>query len=526
MRILFTGVGRRVELIQAFKNAALVLKKNLRIYGAEMELTAPALEYCDYKRKVVAMKDPEYVNNLLQICEEDRIDLVIPTIDTDLFILSENKKRFEAKGTRVMISTPDKIRICRDKYLTNRFFLQCGLNAPSTSRDWKDYKGNYPAFIKPIDGSSSINAYKVNNEMELAFYAKQIISYVVQPYVEGKEYTVDIFCNWEGKPFSITPRERLQVRSGEVLKTQIVLDERIIDQCQRLCKEFKACGPITVQLIRDEKGTDWFIEINPRFGGGSPLSMKAGANSAEAILRLLDGEEISYYNNIADGAVYSRFDQSVCIKEGKGQVKGVIFDLDDTLYSEKEYVQSGYHAVSNYLGGNYEEILWNYFEEGKPAISELLRTLGRQNEENEVLGIYREHIPQIHLYEGVVELIHELKVSGKKVGIITDGRPGGQKKKIDALGLKNLVDDIIITDELGGIQFRKPCDIAFRIMQTRWRLNPFEIIYIGDNLTKDFQAPKQLGMKSLWFNNEEGIYKSKSEVGRSFIDIKSIIDMF
>ena len=503
MRILFTGVGRRIELLQAFRNAALVLNKELKIYGADMAGTAPALAYCDFTRRVVAMKDPGYIQNLLDICAADHIDLLIPTIDTDLLILSENKEKFEAIGTRVMISAPDKIRICRDKNNTSQFFVDCGLHAPMPVNNWKDYKSGFPAFIKPKDGSSSINAFKVENEEELEVYAGQVEDYIVQPFVSGREYTIDIFCDWVGNPISIVPRERLQVRAGEVLKTQICMDSTMIEEAKALCVAFKPCGPMTVQLIQDDTSIDWYIEINPRFGGGAPLSMKAGARSAEAILKLMDGEEVEE-QKVADGAIYSRFDQSVCITEGKGQIKGVIFDLDDTLYSEKEYVRSGYKAVSDYLGGGYEDKLWSYFIEGKPAIDELLKELGRENEKVEVLEVYRSHKPDIHLYPGVIEMIEELKSKGIKVGIITDGRPEGQQNKLEALGLD--VDDVIITDELGGIQFRKPCDIAFRIMMTRWRLNPADIVYVGDNPAKDFQAPQQLGMRSLWFKNADGLY--------------------
>ena len=511
-RILFTGVGRRIELLQAFRNAALVLNKELKIYGADMAGTAPALAYCDYTRKVVAMKDPGYIQNLIDICVEDHIDLLIPTIDTDLLVLSENKEKFDAIGTRVMISAPDKIRICRDKNNTSQFFVDCGLHAPMPVNDLREYKAGYPAFIKPKDGSSSINAFKVENEEELRTYATQIEDYIVQPFVSGHEYTIDIFCDWNGEPISIVPRERLQVRAGEVLKTRIELDQTMIEESKALCKAFRPCGPMTVQLIRDDKGIDWFIEINPRYGGGAPLSMKAGARSAETILHLLDGENPGI-NEIADGAIYSRFDQSVCITEGKGQIKGVIFDLDDTLYSEKEYVRSGYKAVAEYLGNvEYANRLWSFFEDGKPAIDELLKGLGREAEKAECLNIYRYHKPDIHLYDGVVELLEELRAKGIKIGIITDGRPEGQRNKIEALGLEEIIDsgDIIITDELGGTQFRKPCDIAFQIMTTRWRLNPADVVYVGDNAEKDFQAPQQLGMRSVWFRNKDGLYQSKN----------------
>ena len=508
LHILFTGVGRRIELLQAFRNAALVLDKTIKIYGADMAGTAPALAYCDYTRKVVAMKDTYYIQNLLDICIKDKIDLIVPTIDTDLLVLAENKTKFEAVGTKVMISAPDMVRICRDKNKTSQFFADCGLKAPMPVNNWKDYKAGYPAFIKPKDGSSSINAFKVENEKELAVYASQIADYIVQPFVEGKEYTVDIFCNFEGKPLSIVPRERMQIRAGEVLKTKIEMDDTIIAEVKRLCEVFKPCGAMTVQLIRDKvTGVDYFIEINPRFGGGSPLSMKAGARSAEAILKLLHGEKVSYFSDIEDGAIYSRFDQSVCIQEGKGRIRGVIFDLDDTLYSEKEYVKSGFKAVAECLGDKtYFEKLWNFFEEGKPAIDELLKELSRESEKDFALSVYRSHMPDIHLYDDVVETITACRESGIKIGIITDGRPEGQRNKIKSLGLEKLVDDIIITDELGGIQFRKPCDIAFRILQTKWKLPPSEIVYVGDNPVKDFQAPQQLGMKSLYFSNIDGLY--------------------
>ena len=458
------------------------------------------------------MRDPSYIENLLSICSADGIDLLIPTIDTDLLVLSQNKDRFESIGTMVMVSEPDVVRICRDKSVTARFFMDCGLQTPALVNDWKDYQGGYPAFIKPKDGSSSINAFRVKNEEELKVYAGIVNNYIVQPFIEGREYTIDIFCDWDGIPLSIVPRERLQVRTGEVTKTRIDMDPVMIEETTAICKALKPCGPLTVQLIRERQtNTDYFIEINPRYGGGAPLSMKAGARSAEAVLKLADKETPAPMNDISDGAVYSRFDQSVCITEGKKGIKGVIFDLDDTLYNEKEYVRSGFRAVSEYLGGGYEDELWTYFSEGRPAIDALLERLGRTEEKSEALTVYRAHKPQIHMLGGAREVLAWLKAEGKKIGIVTDGRPEGQWNKIKALGLDAYADDVIVTDELGGPQFRKPCDIAFRILQTRWRLPESEILFIGDNPKKDFQAPQQLGIKVLWFKNPDGLYTAAEE---------------
>ena len=498
-RILFTGVGRRVELIQAFRQAATSLDMSLKIYGADLTESAPALVFCDYGRKVCGMKDADYIPQLLKICREDRINLLIPTIDTDLLTLSQNAEQFDEIGTKVLISQSDKIAICRDKNLTSEFFEACGLNAPQTVNDYQRYSGPYPCFIKPKDGSSSINAFKVQNESELSVYARQLGDYIIQPFIDGTEYTVDIFCDYDGNPIHITPRIRLAVRSGEVLKTEISMDSQIIEESRKVIERFKPCGPITVQLIR-QKSTrdDYFIEINPRFGGGAPLSMKAGARAAESLLQIMRGEYVEYQENVDTGAIYSRFDQSVRIGEGShGQkIRGVIFDLDDTLYSEKEYVRSGFKAVARWLGDEgFSDKLWIYFEEGKAAIDELLHELKCEEKKAQCLEIS--------------ELMQSLKKRGIKIGIITDGRVSGQRKKIKALGLEEIVDDIIITDELGGVQFRKPCDIAFRIMQNRWRIPYEQMVYVGDNLDKDFQAPRRLGMGSVWFKNDEGLYKNK-----------------
>ena len=155
--------------------------------------------------------------------------------------------------------------------------------------------------------------------------------------------------------------------------------------------------------------------------------------------------------------------------------------------------------------------MWGYFKTGKPAIDELLKNINQENKKNEILNIYRTHMPHIKLYDGVIELIKSLKNRGLKVGLITDGRSKSQRNKITALKLENLFDDIIVTDELGGVQFRKPNDISFRILQCKWRMSFEDMIYVGDNFEKDFIAPKQLGMQYVWVNNPQGLYQTVGE---------------
>ena len=316
MKLLFTSVGRRVELMQAFRTAAESLGEELVLYGADISASAPALFFCDRTVIVPRIKSDEYIPALLDVCQREGIHALIPTIDTDLLVLAQNRAAFAEIGTNVIISAPEKIALCRDKRLTAEYFNRVGLNSPTPVDRVEDYAGGFPAFIKPKDGSSSIFAYKANDAAELSAYATQVPDYIIQPFIQGTEYTVDVFCDFDGNPIHITPRIRLAVRAGEVLKTRIVQDQQIIAEIKQLLKEYRPCGAITVQLIRQEEtGRDFYIEINPRFGGGAPLSIMAGAESAAALLQLLAGKELAYTDGAAeDGAVYSRFDQSVRVQ--------------------------------------------------------------------------------------------------------------------------------------------------------------------------------------------------------------------
>lgn len=197
-------------------------------------------------------------------------------------------------------------------------------------------------------------------------------------------------------------------------------------------------------------------------------------------------------------------------------IEVVIFDLDDTLYSEKEYIKSGYKAVSRLLPqiNDAEGKLWKAFEERKCAFDVVLLSEGILTEKLRKLCVeeYRSHKPNIHLYDGVAEMLKKLQSQGRKIGIITDGRPEGQRAKIEVLHLEKYVDYIIITDELGGIEYRKPCNKAFQLIREKMEERSLQkipyskICYVGDNIKKDFIAPDKLGMQTVWFRNKDGLY--------------------
>lgn len=188
----------------------------------------------------------------------------------------------------------------------------------------------------------------------------------------------------------------------------------------------------------------------------------------------------------------------------------VIFDLDDTLYSEKEYVKSGYREIAknNPQIENMEDKLWQAFQKGGKAIDEVLLSESLYTEEKAqaCLQVYRNQTPKIHLYEGVSKMLQQLVADGIFLGLVTDGRPNGQRAKIKALDIEQYFSKIIITDELGDISFRKPNPIAFEMMHTFFAVPYKNMVYVGDNPAKDFQGPKQLGMECVYFKNSDGLY--------------------
>jgi putative hydrolase of the HAD superfamily len=197
-------------------------------------------------------------------------------------------------------------------------------------------------------------------------------------------------------------------------------------------------------------------------------------------------------------------DKILDVEQYLDDIDVVIFDLDDTLYSEKQYVRSGYKKIAQYLGKReLETVMWSVFEQGGKAIDEALESVNLLDRKAEALQIYREQQPDIELYPGVKELLQRIREK-KKIGIITDGRPEGQRAKLEALKIQ--VDKVIITDELGGVEFRKPNEKAFRIMQEYFEVPFRQMVYIGDNSKKDFVAPEKLGMKSIYFKNTDGLY--------------------
>ncbi len=179
----------------------------------------------------------------------------------------------------------------------------------------------------------------------------------------------------------------------------------------------------------------------------------------------------------------------------KHDLQVILFDMDDTLYPEYEYVLSGFFAVAQMVEQQYMlkdafatmKALYN--ADRQRVFNRLFESFGipyTQEDIQTCIRTYKEHTPDIALTDGVKSLLKNLKKEGFGLGLITDGNSMQQHRKIEALCLEEYFDHIIVTDDLGGTNYRKPHPQAFAMMQSMFDI-PFEhMAYIGDNPAKDF----------------------------------------
>ncbi|SFG75050.1 FMN phosphatase YigB, HAD superfamily [Lachnospiraceae bacterium C7] len=550
MNIFFPSVGRKVELIRAYKDAASTIGVPLVIYGSDITNSAAALAFCDRTFLTSPFEDPEYVSELVEICKRNEIELLIPITDEDLYIVSSHREKFEIIGTKLLIPSREMVEVCKDKNKMAQFFKECKLFYPPVTNNVYDYNGTFPCFIKPRNKKTKCLGYKVETMAELRTFANEMDDYVIRPYIEGVEYTVDIFCDYDGKPVYITPRERLSVRASEVMKSRIDLDKRIIEEAKIVIEKFKPVGPMTIHLIREKTtNKDYFIKIIGHYSNGAAHSIIAGADSPKAAIYMLLGKKLQYRPFAArDRIGYSKYEDSVCtfgngiyhidkldmLLDHSEGIKVVIFNLDNTLYPEIDYIQSGCKAVAEkacsiFRGAVYEQVYEELVEKTvakKPAIQQLVKqfatglSIKRQYDLTQMfINTYRQHNPKIGMTSETNELFDEIRRRGLQIGIITDGRGDIQRKKLEKLGLINdaRISEIIITDELAGktgnpSAFRMPNPIAFEIIRQRFAVPYHRMIFVSNNMAKDFEAPQRLGIRCLHYKNTESKYKASDAI--------------
>jgi carbamoyl-phosphate synthase large subunit len=312
MTILFTCAGRRNYLVRYFKEE---LNEEGHVFAADMSGSATALAEADKAFILPSVTHDHYFERLLEVVRNNNIDVIISLNDLELPLLAEKKEEFSDEGVTVIISSPDVIDICFDKFKTNTFAEKIGLKVPPTYLDIKkveeeleDGSLDFPLTLKPRWGSASEGLMFVDDRegFDLAY---KWLSYLdqkgelggkesdddpgtilVQKKMVGDEYGLDVINDLEGNHISVVVKKKIQMRAGETDKSLTVRNKELEEIGHSIGKKLKHIGNLDCDLFEVE-GEYYLLEMNPRFGGGYPFSHEAGINLPKAIVSWLKGEE-------------------------------------------------------------------------------------------------------------------------------------------------------------------------------------------------------------------------------------------
>ncbi|TDX58931.1 ATP-grasp domain-containing protein [Orenia marismortui] len=306
--ILITTIGRRGTLTNLFKEE--LNKLGGRVIVTDNSPLAPALYQADNHYLTPRVDDDNYVDRILEICQKEEIKVIIPLLESSFPILDKVRDVFEENGIILLLSNQDIITKCKDKYQLYKYFKEHNIPTPQSYLSEEITSSlSFPMFIKPRTGQGSQNTYKINNNQELDFFVKYIDSPIIQEYIAGTEYTIDTLSGLKGNLISAVPRKRIEVRAGEVSKAVTLKEERLINWAKNITEGLGIIGPANIQAIITPEDEIKFIEINPRFGGGVPLSYQAGVNYPLLITKMAKGQKLKpIIGQFQEGLAMLRYD--------------------------------------------------------------------------------------------------------------------------------------------------------------------------------------------------------------------------
>ena len=284
-----------------------------KIIGTDANPLSSGLYLCEKGYVVPKGNYPKYLQKILQIYDTEKPDLILPSSEDEILTLSQNKRLFDQRNIVLLCPNYDTVLTCNDKIKTNIFFVENNIPTP---RIYESKNIEFPSIIKPRFGKGSENVYRLDNSDDLEFYQKKIKEPIIQEFISGEEYSVDILSDFESNAISIVPRIRIQTESGISIKSKTVNEQTIIKYCKEISKKIKLIGPSCIQLIKSNNLIK-FIEINPRFGGGSILSIKSDKTIIPNLIRLTKNEPLLPNIGFDEEMVLLRYYDDVLIHQDK-----------------------------------------------------------------------------------------------------------------------------------------------------------------------------------------------------------------
>ena len=309
INLLLLSPHWRVSLVRAFQSAKARLGVSGKIVAADSDSLAASLKAVDTSHTLPPFDDPACKNKLLDICNQEAIDAILPMTNKAIEFLDRHRQDFAKNNWLAYLQDSKTIEICHDKQKLAGFFESEGISSPLTgSAEMFAESNEFPLIAKPKRGEGGKENFIIENKRDLNFYAQKYPGHLLQKFIRGEEYSVDWFSDKSGKPYLIVPRKRLAVRGGEVMVSKICMDPQIIELVRRVGLALKLKGPANLQGILDDQGQFLLTDINLRFGSGAIHTIQAGGDMPEYIYRdLLDERDAIKPPAIQNGSVMTRF---------------------------------------------------------------------------------------------------------------------------------------------------------------------------------------------------------------------------
>jgi len=506
---------------------------------------------CDIFHKVPLLGQEEsFIEKLAHIVKKENIDVIIPSTDHELELLTRAKDKIETGGAKIAVSKYELIRILINKQKCYQFLKEHGFPLlESVDLEQKNLK--FPIIGKPSYGfgSKGLIILKSKQDLNQLTNNQPVCEYLWLPFLYSyEEFSIDFAISFSGKISPITIRKRIRTAGGFAVISENENNDIIERKTLRLAKilrELGGCGIFNVQVLRYGEGLLHFSDINPRIGTSSVFTLGVGVNLP--LYMCLPEQENKSSKRIEHGD----FKKKKMIRNlsetwieiiPKGVIKGIVFDLDDTLIDQKAWIfdklEIVYEQYTHKLPDKdlFMFAAYQFLEEGKRGtlIDELKHKFQlSENLRIDLIESFRKANPKnIQVYNDVVHNIAKLKQHGYKIGLLTDNPVPSQQQKIKMLEFKSYFDVIILSMEFSR---EKPDPILFEKMAKKLDENFDQLAMVGDNLCRDCYGAIKAGYgkafyierKGTFFNfNYSGFKKMVNEPADKIVRIKSLNELY
>jgi predicted ATP-grasp superfamily ATP-dependent carboligase/RimJ/RimL family protein N-acetyltransferase len=275
--ILVTSISRKVPLLNSLKTASRKINSQIKIIGADSNMQCIGKHFCDSFWEMPPLNSLR-PTDIIEYCKENQINALIPSRDQELLFFALNKTLFNESGICVMISENSVVNNCLDKLVFFQWLSSFGFPTIPTFSS-TNLSSNHNWVVKERFGAGSTKMALNVSAREAAEYSLQLENPIFQPFIEGKEYSIDAYISTSGKVKGIICRSRDLVISGESQISTTLRHPEMEKLVEGILKKIQFYGHVIFQFLIDSENTIHIIECNPRFGGASTLSVECGLDS-------------------------------------------------------------------------------------------------------------------------------------------------------------------------------------------------------------------------------------------------------